>query len=37
MNVETRGVKEAIDMDSIRQQRDRDLQALYSGQPMPTI
>jgi hypothetical protein len=37
MNVETRGIKEAIDMDSIRQQRDRDLQALYSGQPMPTI
>jgi len=35
MGLETRNVKETIDVDSIRRERDKDLQSLYAGQTMP--
>lgn len=35
MGLETRATKETIDVDSIRRERDKDLQSLYAGQTMP--
>lgn len=35
MSLETRAPRETVDVDSIRRERDKDLQALYAGQTMP--
>ena len=35
MGLETRAPKESLDVDSIRRERDKDLQSLYAGQTMP--
>lgn len=37
VNMETRNQKEPINLDAVRQQRDRDLQTLYSDQPQPLV
>lgn len=37
MNQETRTVKETIDLDAYKQQRERDRVSLYSSQPMPIL
>jgi hypothetical protein len=35
MGLETRAPKETVDVDSIRREREKDLQSLYAGQTMP--
>jgi hypothetical protein len=35
MNIETRAPKEALDLDNLRLQREREIQSLYATQPKP--